>query len=217
MRTTGTIAIIGATGSMGSALTKSLSSSLYRLLLFGRDVCKLDALFRQVKNMHPAANVETISCATEACWEADIIIPAVPYQAAEDVADKIRAVSAGKIVISISNPPRDNSWVSSTGTSAAEELQKLMPHSKVIKAFNTSFSSIFANPVINGQLADMLIAGNDEESLETVSQVVRTAGFNPVIVGGFSVSKTLENMQRLLNNLSNRYNYGIAGWKVLHN
>ncbi|MFL5774538.1 MAG: NADPH-dependent F420 reductase, partial [Flavisolibacter sp.] len=89
---------------------------------------------------------------------------------------------------------------------------------KVIKAFNTTFAADFNTPVINGKRVDAFIAGNDEEALKTVSQLVSDAGFNPVIAGELHVSRTLENMQLLLIQLGIKNNYNwLAGWKILHN
>jgi predicted dinucleotide-binding enzyme len=111
-----------------------------------------------------------------------------------------------------------NGLITSPDTSAAEELQKLLPNSKVIKAFNTTFAADFSTPVIDGKQVDAFIAGNDEEALETVKELVSTAGFNPVVAGDLSVSRTLENMQLLLIQLGLKYNYNwLAGWKILHN
>ena len=63
-----------------------------------------------------------------------------------------------------------------------------------------------------------VVSGNDAEALETVSELVSTAGFNPIIAGDLSVSRTLENMQLLLIQLGMKYNYNwLAGWKILHN
>jgi NADPH-dependent F420 reductase len=220
MPTSKTIAIIGATGNMGSAIAKSLSHSSNRILLFGKDVEKLNSLLQEIKEVNPNGDVEIMSCPTDACWEADIIIPAVPFSAEHEVAEKIRAVATGKIVISITNPLNNtyNGLVTAPDTSAAEELQKLLPHSKVIKAFNTTFAVDFTNPVIDGKNVDAFIAGNDEEALETVSELVKASGFNPIIAGELSVSRTLENMQLLLICLGMKYNYkGLAGWKILHN
>ena len=220
MHTRQTIAIIGATGNMGSAIAKSLAKGNYRLLLKGGRQEALDALVKEIKNLHPLAEVEAMACATEASWEADIIISAVPYSAEKEVAEKIKGVANQKVVISIANPLNEtyNGLVTSADSSAAEELQKLLPDSKVIKAFNTTFAADFSQPVIDGKQVDALIAGNDDEALQTVSELVATAGFNPVIAGGLSVSRTLENMQLLLIQLGMKYNYNwLAGWKILHN
>ena len=164
--------------------------------------------------------MEDIDCSVQATWEADIIIAAVHIEAYKEVAEKIKDMANQKIVISIANPLNEtyNGLVTSPDKSAAEELQKLLPNSKVIKAFNTTFAADFSTPVIDGKQVDAFIAGNDEEALQTVSELVSTAGFNPIVAGDLSVSRTLESMQLLLIQLGMKYNYNwLAGWKILHN
>jgi len=220
MQTKQTIAIIGATGNMGSAISKSLSKGNYRLLLRANDGEKLQGLVNEIKTANPSADVEGISCPVDASWEADIIIAAVPYEAEKDVAEKIREVANQKIVISIANPINEtyNGLITDPRTSAAEELQKLLPNSKVVKAFNTTFAADFSTPTIDGKTTDAFIAGNDEDAVQTVSTLVSTAGFNPIYAGALSVSGTLERMQLLLVQLGMKYNYNwLAGWKILHN
>jgi predicted dinucleotide-binding enzyme len=108
--------------------------------------------------------------------------------------------------------------VTAPDTGAAEELQKRLPNAIVVKAFNTVFAADFATPVIAGQQADAFVAGNDADGVETVSELVATAGFNPIVAGDLSISRTLENMSLLLIQLTmkNGYNW-LAGWKILHN
>ena len=220
MATKKTIAIIGASGNMGSAIAKSLAKSSYRILLFGKEEEKLKSIYKEIKAKNKSVDAEVIGCAEDASWEADIIIAAVPFAAEQELAEKIKQVATGKIVISISNPLNETytGLVTDGNTSAAEELQKLLPHSKVIKAFNTTFAGDFNQPVIDGKTIDAFIAGNDEEALNTVSDVVKSAGFNPVKAGALAISRTLENMQALLIqlNMKNNYNW-VAGWKILHN
>jgi len=220
MKTKQTIAIIGATGSMGSAISKSLSKGNYRLLLKSGDTDKLKKLSSEIKATHPSADLELMTCPTEASWEADIIILAVPFEAEKEITERIRDVANQKIVVSIANPlnQRFDGLVTRPGTSAAEELQKLLPNSKVVKAFNTTFAADFSTPVIDGKQVDAFIGGNDKEAVETVKGLVSTAGFNPIVAGELSVSRTLESMQLLLIQLGLKYNYNWhAGWKILHN
>ena len=215
-----TIAVIGASGNMGSAISKSLARGNYRLLLCSDDEEKDRAVIHEIRDSLPTADVETIPCSAEASWEADVIIAAVPFHAEKEVAEKIKEVASQKIVISISNPLNENynGLVTAPDTSAAEELQKLLPNSKVVKAFNTTFAADFSTPVIDGKQVDAFIAGNDEEALQTVSEIVSTAGFRPIVTGDLSVSRTLENMQLLLIRLGMKYQYNwLAGWKILHN
>lgn len=219
MKTKQTIAVIGAAGSMGSAISRNLSKGDYRLLLCANDDEKLRKLASDIKK-DAVAEVVTLDCSVNASWEADIIILAVPYEAEKELAEKIRQVANQKIVVSIANPLNStyDGLLTAPGTSAAEELQKLLPNSKVVKAFNTTFAADFATSVIAGKQVDAFVAGSDMESVETVASLVKLAGFNPIVAGELSVSRTLENMTLLLISLNMKYNYNwLAGWKILHN
>lgn len=196
MNTKQTIAIIGATGSMGTGISTKLSNGNYRLLLLDKHSNRLEVLFEQIRNVNPSADIEVSQYTTDACWEADIIILALPYAAQPAIAEQIREVANQKIVISIANPINEayDGLVIASGTSAAEELQKLLPNSKVIKVFNIVFAADCNQPVIAGKQADAFIAGNDDEALQTVSEFIEMVGFNPVIAGGLRVSRTLEGL-----------------------
>lgn len=220
MKTKQTIAVIGATGNMGSAISRNLSTGNYRLLLFSKKLEEAQTLAGDIKSANASADMEAIECSREASWEAEIIILAVPYGAEAAIAEQIKDVANQKIVISISNPLNEtyNALITAPDTSAAEELQKLLPNSKVIKAFNSTFAGDFNQTVIDGKQIDAFVAGNDQEALDVVSELVSTAGFNPIVAGDLSVSRTLENMQLLLIQLTMKYNYNwVAGWKILHN
>lgn len=219
MKTKSTIAIIGSTGNMGSAIAKSLAKDRNRLLLFGRDEAKLDTLKTDIRTLNNDAEVETIGCPKDASWEADIVILAVPYAAEAAVAEEIRPYVTQKIVISIANPMNDtfDGMVTPADSSAAQELQKLLPDAQVVKAFNTTYAANFAEPVIAGKPADAFVAGDDEQAVQTVAELVESMGLHPVVAGGLSVSHTLEHMQLLLIQLTVKNNYNWhAGWKILH-
>ena len=82
-----TIAIIGASGNMGSAIAKSLSKKgNYRLLLMSSDLDKLVDVKSFIEKSSPYTEVFTLSCARDASWEADIIILATPYEAEREIA-----------------------------------------------------------------------------------------------------------------------------------
>lgn len=214
------IAIIGATGNMGSALTRSLAGGPFRLLLIGSDGEKLEALRESVVADLPSADLECTGCPVDASWEADVIIPAVPYPAEKSVAEKIRNVATQKVVVSLSNPLNESKdgLLTPAGTSAGEELQALLPDSKVVKAFNTTYAAGFTQPVTDGQRVDCFVAGNDAEAVNTVTGLVEAAGFHPVVAGKLSASRTLEAMQLLLVQLSLKNNHNrFAGFKILFN
>jgi len=219
MKTKQAVAVIGATGQMGWAIAKAISKGNYRILLFSTDTLKVQVLLGDIISENSSADVEILKGALEACWEADIIIVAVRYSSEKDIAEIIRKVTNQKIVISVSNPLNElyTGLITIPGTSAAEELQKLLPNAKVIKAFNTTFANDFGHPFINGQRVNCFIAGHDEDALEIVYDLVKVTGFNPVIAGDLSASRILESMQFLLIQLRMQKNYqNITGWKILH-
>jgi len=220
LHTKQTIAIIGAGGNMGSAIAKGMAGGNYRLLLFDKEPKQLGSLNSEILKIHPEADLERMDCPHESSWEADIIVLAVPHGAEKQLAEKIREVATQKIVISIANPIDEDisELITDPDSSAAEELQQWLPNSKVVKAFNTTFAKDFDQPVIDGKQVDAFIAGDDEEAIQTVTELVEVAGFNPIIAGDLSVSGILERMQLLLMQLTIKNEYSrLAGWKVLHN
>jgi NADPH-dependent F420 reductase len=209
-----TIAIIGATGDMGSGFANALINSNYRLLLMSRDKSKVEKLSAYLKEKTPTAEVAVIECEKEACWEADIIPLAVPYRAEMEVAEMIREVITQKVVIDVFNPLNENydRLITAPGTSAAEELQKALPNSKVVKAFNTNFAADFTKPIKDGKQIKTFIAGDDQEALHTVSEIAAAMGLKPVRCASLSASRNLEQMMLDLIELRTEENYNnIAG------
>lgn len=200
MQTRQTVAIIGATGKMGKAIAKSICNGNYRLLLFSRSIEKSGELADELNSIQEINDTEAIDCSFNACWEADIIILAIPYLAEAEVAEKIRDVATQKVVISISNPVNriGSSLTTPPGTSAGEELQELLPYSKIIKAFNTNIPDDFKREEKLDMSADCFLAGNDPRALELVSELVKATGLSPKITGELSASQTLEQMHLLL-------------------
>lgn len=210
-----TIAIIGL-GRMGEAIATGLSNGKDRVLLFDRTYSKAEKLANKLKSAKQDYDIEAIDCEIDACWEADIIIPAVPYSAQAEVAKMIKQKVNQKIVVAMANPFNKEFNGLATETSAGEELQELLPNSKVVKAFNTIFSALIYNPEINGEPLDCYLAGNDPATVEIVAELVKIIGFNPVAVGDISMSRTLELMCVLLIKMNGKYKFPKAAWKFLH-
>lgn len=188
MTTPKTIAIVGATGKMGSVIARSLADARYRLVLMATNRERLVALAKELVQIYDA-DVIVVATAREAAWEADLVVLAVPAEVEMQVASLIREVVAGKIVISIS--ARDNR---KADVSAAEELQRKLPYSKVVKTFNTAHISTYVSPAVSCKTSVVFIAGNNGHAVSVVSDLAKKAGFSPMIVGDLSASRALERM-----------------------
>jgi predicted dinucleotide-binding enzyme len=156
-----TIAIVGATGKTGAAISRKLVSVGNRVLLIAKNKSKLDILEEDIKRDSAAAEVEVIECLKDGCWEADIIILAIPSSAEKEVAANIKEVATQKIVVRIF--PVEN--ITAFTTNEMDSLQQLLPNSKIVSAF--------INPA---SLYETTVTGSDEEAVQTVIELAVKAG-----------------------------------------
>jgi 8-hydroxy-5-deazaflavin:NADPH oxidoreductase len=180
------VAIIG-TGNVGSALGQSLSRAGHSVTFYSRDEQKrTDAASASSASAapSPAAAVEN----------ADVVVLAVPYAAAADVAREISPNTHGKVVIDTTNPIKSDytGIETNTGESAAEEIASELGDAHVVKAFNTVFAGIQADAGARSETPDALFATDDEDARRTVAELAESIGFRPVWVGPLSASRELE-------------------------
>jgi NADPH-dependent F420 reductase len=180
------IAIIG-TGNVGRALATSLTRAGHHVTLAARDA----ATTRAVAD---AIGADTATSPSEAVASSQATIIAVPFSATAAVAHEIEDAAAGKVVIDVTNPLNaDYSGLATEpGSSAAEELAAELPEAHVVKAFNTLFASVQADPQRHGVTVDGLYATDDASAAETVAQVIESIGLRPVNAGGLARARELE-------------------------
>ena len=183
-----TIAIVGATGKIGSVIARSLADARYRLVLMANNREKLEALKHELVQIYDG-DIALVATAREAAWEADLVVLAVSADVEMAIAGHIRDVVAGKIVISIS--ARDNRKEQG---SAAEELQRMLPHSRIVKTLNTVHVSAYVSPAVSCKSSVLFLAGNNGDAVSVVTELGKDAGFSPMVVGDLSASRALERM-----------------------
>jgi hypothetical protein len=144
---------------------------------------------------NPAFSVKPVQDAVD---QADVVFLAIPFQANEKILGKIKF--NGKPLVDCTNPvgPGISHGLKSE-TSGAEEVQKLAPDARVVKAFNiygyenfdgSLFQQYHVKPV-------MLIAGDDRKAKEIVSGMIEGLGFYVKDTGPLSHSLHLEHMTLL--------------------
>ncbi len=177
------IGIIGA-GFVGSNMGRALRRAGHIVMFSSREPGseKMQALAQET-----GAAVGTVA---ETVAANDTLVMALGWEA---IPDAIREGGdwRGKVVIDLSNrfgPKPMNS--------AGEELAQLTG-ARVVKAFNTIGAEHYLNPVIGGEAASMLVAGDDTEAKQVVLQLAQELGFEPVDAGPLAVSAHLENLAAL--------------------
>ena len=129
----------------------------------------------------------------EAVAWGEIIFLAVPWRAHQEIAPAIGKPLAGKTVIDVSNALTP-SYELALGftTSGAEELQKLLPEAKVIKAFNTVFAQTMSTGRVKGERLTVFVAGDDSSGKNQVLGLAREIGFDAVDAGPLKAARYLE-------------------------
>lgn len=181
------ISVFG-TGNMASGLAVLFAKAGHTVTVSSRDEAKAKAVAAELGNDISASSFADAANAAEA------VVLAVPYEAAADVI-KAAGGLAGKIVIDITNPlAADFSGLTiGHSTSAGEEIQKSAPAARIVKAFNTVFASVLQNDgKAGGQPATVFVAGDDEDALNAVANIARSAGFRSVNAGGLASARYLE-------------------------
>jgi hypothetical protein len=103
---------------------------------------------------------------------------------------------AGKVVIDTTNPLDFSSMPPKLAVghtdSGGEQVQRWLPNSYVVKAFNSIGYLHMVHPDFPGGPPDMFICGNDSKAKETVTDLLKAFGWSVVDIGGIEGSRYLE-------------------------
>jgi predicted dinucleotide-binding enzyme len=125
-----------------------------------------------------------------AIWPTDVI-PALLAAGAAD------GTLAGRTLIDCNNPVETMSFTLTTGeVSLAEQVARLAPGSRVVKAFNQCHADVWAMdpPVFDGRPLVVPLAGDDPAGKDLVACLVRDTGCEPLDVGPLHRARHLEAM-----------------------
>lgn len=190
------ITIIGV-GNVGTGIAKSLSNTSYGVMLAARTSEKARAA-ADIVNKATGGYVTGADVAT-AIRDGDVVVLAVPYSSVAGVIDDAGDLS-GKIVIDVTNPLSNDFSELTLGfnTSAAEEVQKLIPGIPVVKAYNTVFAQVYEQgPKFGDRTVQVFYAGDDESAKKVVSEIIEASQFEAVDVGPLKNSRYLEPLAAL--------------------
>ena len=127
-----------------------------------------------------------------ASW-ADVIILAAPFRAVPEVVRELGEAANGKIVVDVTNPlTPDFQLAIGFATSGGEELQKSLPHAKVVKAFNTVFAQHMSTGRVNDKVLTTFVAGDDAAARTAVLAMAGAIGFDAVDGGPLTNARYLE-------------------------
>lgn len=187
-------AIVG-TGEVGQSLAAGLLAIGHEVRMGSRSASNKKAV-EWAESAGPRASTGTFA---DAASFGEVLFLATLGSTNEAVISLIpKETLKGKIIIDVTNPLdfSDGSPKLALGhtDSGGEQVQRLAPDSKVVKAFNTVGHAHFFKPEFKDGPPDMFICGNHEDAKNQVSTLIEEFGWGVVDLGGIECSRYLEPM-----------------------
>jgi hypothetical protein len=186
------IGIIGS-GGVARTLGSGFAKHGHAVMLGTRDAAKLAEWAAQ----NPGAQVDTVAAAARF---GEVIVLAVKGTAATTA---LRAAGvpnlAGKTVIDVTNPISDTppvngvlAYFTTLDESLMERLQRDLPSTHFVKAFNSVGEKCMVNPAFAGGRPTMFICGNDHTAKKTVTTILDQFGWDIADMGRVEAARAIE-------------------------
>jgi len=185
------IGIVGA-GMIGSTVAKLWVDAGHEVRLASRHPGALAPL---VATLGSRASAGTPA---DAASFGDVVMLTVPLKAIPELARDLAPLLSGKIVIDTGNAyeKRDgDAAVAATRhrSGSAGWAAEMFPGARWVKGFNTVYFKVLASEAHrSGDRLGIPLASDDRAALDTVAQLVRDAGLEPVVVGALARGKEFE-------------------------
>ncbi len=185
------IGFIGC-GKMGGTLAKRFAAAGHSVKVSARKIEDAEACAEQCEK-----NVSTGSV-REAAAFGDIVVLAVPYKEIPSALKNAGDLS-GKILLDVTNAfkPDSNELAVGYSTSAAEEISKIAPQAKVVKAFNTVLADVVENPRFGAHKPAVFVASDHKDAKKKVMDLAKQIGFEAYDAGPLKNARLLEPLGKL--------------------
>lgn len=192
------VGILGS-GDVGRALGGGFVGLRHEVLLGSREPDREKArewLARQ-------GSLASVGTFADAASFGELVVLATRWDGIENAISLATPASlAGKVVIDVTNPiefpdggfPR---LALGHDDSAGERVQRWLPASKVVKAFNIVSYAYMVRPDFPCGPPDMFICGNDVEAKKTVAEITEAFGWPTTDIGGIEGARLLEPLAAL--------------------
>lgn len=191
------VGIIGS-GLVGQQLGHGFLRLGHEVKIGTRDTSKLNDWLKQAGTKASVGSTENVAKYGE------LIVIATAWAGTENAINLAGKENfSGKIVIDVTNPLDFSNgfppkFAVNVGNSAGEQIQRMLPGSKVVKAFNIINAYVMINPKREEGDPDLFIAGNDQAAKDKVKSIAEQWGWKSVIdTGDISQALFLEALTQI--------------------
>lgn len=187
------IGIIGS-GIVGQVLAKAFTAEGHNVILGTRNTSKEEVVKFNKETEIAVADFENTAS------NAELIVLATKGSVAGE-ALKLAGINnlSGKIVIDATNPIADAPPVNGAlrfftlmNESLMENLQKLVPEAKFVKAFNSVGNAVMYKPEYREGKPTMFICGNNDAAKKAVADILTSFGWETEDMGKAEVAGSIE-------------------------
>jgi NADPH-dependent F420 reductase len=197
------VAIVGGTGNLGSALALRLGAPGVKIIIGSRDAEKAK---KAVETLKPNLRAGEMIGMTnqEAVKDANFVVIAVPYEGQAQIIQDLKGQVAGKIIIDAVVPlNKIKPFVPPAGSALQEAQQILGDEAPVIGALH-NISALDLSDV-DSPLGDVLVCGDNAEAKQKVMEVITRIGARAFDGGPASNAYVIEGLTGVIISLNRKY------------
>ena len=198
-----TVAIVGGTGNLGSALALRLGAPGVKIIIGSRDAEKAQ---KAVETLRPSLRAgEMIGMTNRAAVkDANFVVIAVPYEGQAQMIQDLKGQVAGKIIIDTVVPlNKVKPFVPAAGSALQEAQQILGDEAPVIGALH-NISAVDLGDV-ESSLGDVLVCGDNAEAKRKVMEIISRIGARAFDGGPASNAYVIEGITGVIIYLNRKY------------
>jgi NADPH-dependent F420 reductase len=197
------VAIVGGTGNLGSALALRLAAPGVKIIIGSRDAEKARKVVETLKPNLRAGEIEGMTN-REAVNGADFVVIAVPYEGHAQMVTDLKGQLAGKIVIDAVVPLKKvKPFVPSAGSALQEAQQIVGDEAPVIGALHNISAVDLGDP--DSALGDVLVCGDNAEAKQKVIEIIKRIGARAFDGGPATNAYVIEGLTGVIIHLNRKY------------
>ena len=206
------VAIVGGTGNLGTALALRLAAPGVRVIIGSREREKALTVVESLKSKLTQGRLEG-ETNPEAVKQADFVVISVPYEGHAKIVADLKGQLAGKTIIDAVVPlQKGRPFVPPAGSALLEAQTILGDEAPVIGALH-NISALDLQDV-DAPLGDVLVCGDSDPAKQSVMEIIRRIGAKPYDAGPAQNAYVIEGLTGVLIYLNRKYKSKHASVKI---
>src|SRR4051812_1597446 len=197
------VAIVGGTGSMGTALALRLAAPGVRVIIGSREREKAKTVVDSLKDKIAGGRLDG-DTNQDAVKDAEFVVIAVPYEGHAKIIADLKGQLGGKTLIDAVVPlQKGRPFVPPAGSALLEAQAILAGEAPVIGAMH-NISALDLQDT-HAPLGDVLVCGDAADAKDKVMEIIRRIGATPYDAGPAANAYVIEGITGVLIHLNRKY------------